>query len=175
MNGNAEGLSTRRLDWCVSGALGVLAAVVYGATVSAAAFPGEGARLMAVWAGLDTSAFSAYPVFSFFARLFGGGNVLAPVSGVFAVVALYHVAAFFVRERILKDTAAGDAAPVLGAIGGGVTAALFLFTPCVWSAYTHLEPRGFAVAWLLAGALFFIPLARGGTAVAWCAAMAVGA
>lgn len=166
---------SRKLDWCVSGALGLVAAAVYALTTSGAAFPGESAHLMAVWAGLDTAAFNAYPVFSFFARLFGGGNLLAPFSGVVAVVALYHVAAFFIRERILADTAGDDEAAVIGAVGGGTAAGLFLFTPAAWSAYTHVEPRGFAVTWLLLGATFFLPLVRGGAVSAWLASAAIGA
>lgn len=165
---------TRKFDWCVSGALALVAAAVYALTTAGYVYPGESAHLMSVWSGLDTAAFNQYPLFSFFARMFGGGNLIAPVSGVVAVAALYQLVAFFIRERIASDMLGDDEVKPFGAIGGVVAALVFMFTPCVWSAFTHLEPRGFDFLWALLALAWLVPMARGSRPFVWLAPLALG-
>ena len=114
--------------------LGIVAAVLYFASLAGYAYPGDSARLMALWRGLDAGA-CEYPLFAAFAKLFGGGNAAAPVCS-------------------------DEAQPQKGALArlaGVVAAVVFLLTPSVRSAATHLEPRLFDFAWALLTLLAAVP------------------
>ena len=87
--------------------LGALAAVLYLASLAHYAYPGESARLMALWLGLDASGKVEYPLMAFFARLLGGGNLLAPICGAISVFAIYSLVAAFVARWMTKRTALG--------------------------------------------------------------------
>ena len=50
--------------WLLAGAFGFLAAIVYFASMADYAFPGESARLMVIWKGLETGTASDYPLMS---------------------------------------------------------------------------------------------------------------
>lgn len=135
--------------------LGIVAAVLYFASLAGYAYPGDSARLMALWRGLDAGA-CEYPLFAVFAKLFGGGNAVAPVCGAFAVAALFALVSAFVAARIRSD----EAQPQKGALArlaGVVAAVVFLLTPSVRSAATHLEPRLFDFAWALLTLLAAVP------------------
>ena len=88
------------VDWMIAGVLGSIAAVLYFSTMSGYAFPGESARLMVHWRGLDLAVVNEYPLMAVFAGIFGFGNAIAPVCGAVAVACIYRLTSFFVRERI---------------------------------------------------------------------------
>ena len=138
----------KKLNWLLSAVFGVLAAIVYFASMADYAYPGLGAHLMAIWHGLGAGAAADYPLMTVFARLLGSGNVIAPVCGVISVVTFFHLVAAFVEWRI------GDERPpkersVIALIAASVATFVFMLTPAVRSAATHVEPRMFAFAWAL--------------------------
>lgn len=148
-----------KADWLIAAALAVASALIYGLSTATFAYPGESAHLMVVWKGLDATTATPYPLMAFFAGLFGGGNALAPICGVLAVVSVYLLVSFFVRVRIVGDTTQ-DFAVSGGRAAGVVSAAVFMLTPAVCSAATHLEPRLFDFVWAMMCALLVIPWTR---------------
>ncbi len=161
-------------DWAVAGALAAVAAVLYFASMADYVYPGESARLAALWSGLDTSAFTMYPLAKAFAGLFGYGNALAPVCGAVSVAALYLIVVFCAGARIAGESFADHARPA-SRIGGAIAAVVFMLTPAVREASTHLEPRIFDVMWALLSLLLLIPFVRAPKAVAWLFPVASGA
>ena len=137
-----------RADWIAAGIFALLSAAVYFLSVADYVYPGESARLAVLWSGLDTAAKPPYPLMAFFAKLFGGGNALAPVCGAVSVTLVYLLVSLFVRIRTFGEFTVPHA-PWASRIAGAVAAVVFMFTPAVRSAATHLEPRMFAFAWLL--------------------------
>lgn len=156
---------SRKTDLAIVGLLAAVAAVLYFASMAGYAFPGESARLMAVWSGLDAAPFEAHPLMAFFFRLLGG-NLLAPVSGVVAVVCLYALVSRFIRDRVGGECDERFAAPA-GRVAGLVAAAVFMLAPAVRESASHLEPRLFSVAWLLASATLLFPLASAPRKIGW--------
>ena len=145
-------------NWAMAGVLGFLAAIVYFASMANYTFPGEGADLIAAWKGLEVLSVPKFPLLSAFARLLGGGNLIAPVSGVLSVLFLYLVAEAFVGWRLGDERKEKSSLP---AIAAGVAAVVFMVTPGVRSAATHLEPRMFDFAWALAVFVLSIPFFGG--------------
>ena len=150
----------------IAGALGIVAAVLYFASMADYAFPGESARLMACWRGIEAPETPPYPLMAVFAALFGAGNALAPVCGAIAVAAVFLLVAAFIAWRI-RDDQLQQEREVVSAVAGAVAALVFMLTPAVRSAATHLEPRLFDFTWaLLAFALAF-PFMRKGGGLFW--------
>ncbi len=147
-----------KIDWLIAAVLAAVSALIYGISTATFAYPGESAHLMAVWRGLTSADATPYPLMAFFAGLFGGGNALAPVCGILAVVAIYFFVSHFVRSRVVGDTQ--DLAGSSGRVAGVVAAVVFMLTPCVRSAATHLEPRLFDFTWAMGCALLLIPWTR---------------
>ena len=148
-----------KLDWLCAGVFAVLSAILYASSCASFAYPGESAHLQALWRGLDTANVAPYPLMEFFAKLFGAGNALAPVCGVVATVSVLLLTIFFVRGRITSEHMS-KFADVASRFAGVVAAAIFMVTPSVRSAATHLEPRMFAVAWMLLAVMLTIPWAN---------------
>ena len=163
----------RALDWTVAAAVGLLAALMYFPVMADYVFPGEIAHVTSVWLGLDVSAQNLFPLMAAFARPLGAGNVIAPICGVIAVVTLYHLVAFFLRERIGGEYKEKDAV-VISVIGGVTASVVFMFTPAVFSAATHLEPRLFDATWALLSFALVIPYARLPKGFAWLMPVAMG-
>ena len=159
--GSFKDVVSRGKDWAIAGILAAVAAVVYLTSLAGYAFPGEGARLMALWNGLDAAAVNPHPLMAAVYRLFGGSNLLAPVCGIVSVLAIYHLTAFFTRERINGEATAqyATAASRVAAVSATL---IFIFTPSVREAATHLSSAGFETAWALATFALFIPYARAG-------------
>ena len=162
-------------------ALGVLAAVVYFASLAGYAYPGESARLMALWRGLDAGGATERPLMAAFARLLGGGNLLAPVCGTFAVAAVALLVATFAAFR-MRTSAGGiptDEAPArtlaAPALAGAVAGLVFMLSPAVRSAATHLEPRLFDFAWALLPILLALPFFSLKRGAVWAFAPLAGA
>ncbi len=155
----------KKIDWILASLLGALAAVFYFATMADYFYPGESAQLIVAWRGLDSSAVM-YPLAKSFAGLFGYGNAMAPVCGVITTVAIYFLVVFSVRARItgegflrVKESACR--------LGGVLAAVVFMLTPAVHEAATHLEPRLFDVMWACLSFLLFIPYLKAPKSIAW--------
>ena len=156
----------RLVDWGISLALAGLALGLYLLTMADYVYPGEGAHLMSVWSGLSTPAYEAYPLMGWFARIFGAGNGFSALCGAVSVLALYHLASVFTRLRATGEDTAAHAVSA-SRLGASVVAVVFMCTPAVQRAATHLEPNMFAVTWALLALAAMLPCARLGAAVAW--------
>ena len=168
-----SGFRFDKVDWLVAGAFVALSALLYFTTVASFAYPGESAHLQALWRGLDTAKVASYPLMAFFAKLFGAGNMLAPVCGVISTVALCLLTTFFVRSRINGEFMERFALPA-SRFAGAVAAAMFMLTPSVRYAATHLEPRMFASAWALVALTLTIPWSNASGLVARLFALVFG-
>ena len=135
-------------SWLFAGAFGLVAAIVYICSTAGYAFPGESAHLVAVWRGLVSSAENPYPFMAVFARAFGAGNVLAPVCGIVAVVTFFLLVCAFVSWRV-RGEGIEHQKGAISVIAATVATTVFLLTPAVRSAATHLEPRLFDFTWAL--------------------------
>ncbi len=152
---------TRRRDWIIALGLGAFALVVYFISMATYAFPGEGAHLMALWKGLDTSVVNVHPLMAFFAKLLGCSNAIGPICGAISVVCMYHLTAFFVRERVNGEML-GQYADSVSTLSGVVAALIFMLSPAVREAYTHLSSFGFDATWAIASASLLVAYARAG-------------
>ena len=117
-------------------ALGAVAAVLFFASLAGYAYPGDSARLIALWKGLDVGA-CEYPLMAAFAKLLGGGNLIAPICGALAAMALYGLVSAFVAARVRADETLPQK-DLLATLAGAVAAVVFVLTPAVRSAATHL-------------------------------------
>lgn len=151
-----SGFRFDKVDWLVAAAFAVASALLYFTTVASFAYPGESAHLQALWRGLDTAKVAPYPLMAFFAKLFGAGNMLAPICGVLSTVFVCLLTTFFVRSRIRGEFMERFALPA-SRFAGAVAAVMFMLTPSVRSAATHLEPRMFAATWALSALMLTIP------------------
>ena len=88
----------RRLDIFTGIALAAFAAIVYFLSLASYAYPGESARLQALWRGLDVSSESFYPLMKICAAPFGASNIIAPVLGILAVFLFYRCTLLFIRS-----------------------------------------------------------------------------
>ena len=158
----------------LAGAFGLIAAIVYFCSTAGYAFPGESAHLMAVWKGLVSDGAVRYPLMAVFAKAFGCGNVIAPVCGVIAVVAFFSLVSAFLSWRIseLDDADELVSIPPVAAI---VATAVFLLSPAVRQAATHLEPRMFDFTWLLLCFALSLPFFRGPAGLSYLFAPLLGA
>ena len=154
--------------------LGFVAAIVYFSMTADYAFPGESARLLASWKGLDSTPIPKFPFMAVMAALLGGGNVIAPLSGAVSVVMLFGLIAAFVGWRV-RDEKALEQKDTIVLVAAATAAVVFMFTPCVMSAATHLEPRMFDFAWLLVSFAVAIPFFRGAPGGAALCAPLLGA
>ncbi len=138
-------------------ALALVAAIVYAASLASYAFPGESARLMALWRSLDVSTATSYPLMAKFATMFGASNGFAAFLGVIAVLLVFFSMNSFLKAR------SGAMTPVVRVStlsGAAVAAVVFLFTPAVREAATHLEPRLFDFVWAFLAVLVLVPGGR---------------
>ena len=163
-----------RTDWLICGAFGALAAVLYGFMTAGFAYPGEGARLMVAWRGLDVASGGTYPLMSFFAKMLGGGNAIAPVCGALSTASLFVLTTFFVR-RSVRGESMSSFRVVASRLAGVTAAAVYMLSPAVLSAATHLEPRMFSATWALLAAMMAIPWLRASRRAARLYTLAFGA
>ena len=168
-----SGFRFDKVDWLVAGAFAVLSALLYFMTTATFAYPGESAHLQALWRGLDATTVAPYPLMAFFAKLFGAGNLLAPVCGVLSTVSLCLLTTFFVRSRIRGEFMERFSLQA-SRFAGIVAAAMFMLTPAVRSAATHLEPRMFSVTWALLALMLAVPWSNSSGAMARLVALAFG-
>ena len=152
----------RKIDWFLSAGLGLLAAVVYGLTLSKGVYPGESARLMTVYSGIDplelplhpvwgmiVSQLSAWPVFTLPLRL----NLFSACCAAVSVVLLYRLMSFLVHE-IINEEYSVEYAPRVAVWAGAVAALAFMFAVPVWQAATRLQYQSFDLMLVLIAASF---------------------
>lgn len=154
-------------------AVAAVAALVFFPLTASSLFPGESARLAVLWSGLDAQAYALHPLAAFFAKAAGGGNLLAPFCGVFAAAALAALVSFFLRERVDPDVPDASASSA-GRLAGVAAALVFVSTPAVLSASTHLTLAVFSLAWALATLLPLLAYARLPAAWSWLVPAAMG-
>lgn len=145
------------IDAIIATALGAVALVLFLATKAGYSFPSVdgagGAHLEVLWRGLDTSSQRAYPLMQSFASVFGAGNASAAIFGALSVVLVYILTALFIRRCMRGVERPPAQISLLARLAGCVAAVVFMFTPAVHEASTHLEPRLFAFFWAMLTAL----------------------
>ena len=146
-------------NWLFAGALGAAAAILYFASLAGYAFPGESAQLMVYWKGLDVPDVPVYPLMAVFAKLLGGGNLLAPVCGVVSAVLVFVLTQAFIAGRVSGENADAQRTST-SLVAAFVATFVFMLTSAVRSAATHLEPRLFDFAWALAAFALALPFVR---------------
>ena len=161
-------------NWLLAGAFGLVAAIIYICSTADYAFPGTSAHLMAVWKGLVGDTEVNYPLMAVFAKALGGGNLLAPVCGTVAVVTFFHLVASFVAWRVRNENMVGRRNRI-SLVAAIAATAVFLVTPAVRGAATHLEPRLFDFTWALLCFALSLPFFRWPKGVAWIFPLALGA
>ena len=157
----------------IAGALGIVAAVLYFASMADYAFPGESASLMACWHGIDVPKQPPYPLMAVFATLFGAGNVLAPICGAIAVAVMFCLVATFIGWRVRGEHVQQQREPI-SVFAGIVAAAVFMLSPAVRSAATHLEPKMFDFTWALLSFALALPFLCGPSNLYWLFPPALG-
>ena len=158
----------------VAGILAFAATILYFVSMATYVYPGESALLAASWSGLDVVAEREYPLMAFFAKLLGGGNVIAPLCGAIAVACLFCLVKVFVAWRI-GDGRLQLVRDEVATVAGAVAAVVFMLTPGVRSAATHLEPRMFEFAWAALALSLSIPCFRGLRGGFWLYPVVAGA
>ena len=161
-------------NWLTAGIVGAAAAAVYFASVVSYAFPGESARLRALWSGLDPSGAVSHPLMAFFSGLFGHGNMIAPVCGIIACMAVFILVSTFVSRSMNSEITKAQSL-TLGRIAGCVAAFVFMLSPGVREAASHLEPRLFDATWALVAALLLVPYLSAPKSLAWLFPIVLGA
>ena len=147
-------------DYLIAGILGLVAAIIYFASLASYAFPGQSAHLLVLWKGLESSVGEApYPLMAVFARLLGGGNLIAPICGIVSVVLLFVLVRAFILSRVTHETLVAYRESI-ATIAATVSAVIFMLSPAVRSAATHLEPRLFDFMWVLLSFAVVLPLSR---------------
>jgi len=141
----------RKIDWLLSAGLGLLAAVAYGLTLSKGVYPGESARLMAVYSGIEplelplhpvwgmiVSCLSTWSAFTLPLRL----NLFSACCSVVSVVLMYRLMSFLVHDVIYEEYSV-ECAPRVAFWAGTVSALAFMFAVPVWQAATRLQYQSF--------------------------------
>ena len=157
----------------MAGALGVVAAVLYFASMADYAFPGESADLMVCWRGIDAAETPSYPLMAVFATLLGAGNLIAPICGTIAVVAFFCLVSAFIGWRIHGESSSTERKR-LSLVAGASATLVFMLSPAVRSAATHLEPRMFDFMWSLLAFALVLPFLRWKNGMFWLFPPALG-
>lgn len=158
----------RKTDRVLSIGLGVLAAVVYGLTLSNGVYPGESARLMVLYSGIDPLELPLHPVWGLLvswistwqvAALPFRLNLLSACCSVVSVVLLYRLMSFLVHEVIYEEYSV-EYAPRVSFWAGTVSALAFLFAVPVWQAATRLQYQSFDMMLVLTAASLLVSYAK---------------
>ena len=148
-------VSFKRIDWLIAAAFAAAGALLFYASMAPYAYPGQSAKLMAVWRGLDVSAYVPHPFMRAVSSLFGYGNALSPLCGAIAAAAAYLLVSRFIRTRFDDEEHGGAAYLETVPRTGGIAAALvFLLAPCVRTAASHLDQTMFDTAWMTVALVF---------------------
>lgn len=150
----------RRTDFLFSVGLGALAAVVYGVTLARGVFPGESARLMAVYAGFTPLELPLHPLWGAVVSWLSELSVLtlpvrlnlfSAVCSVVSVVLMYRLVSFLVHDSIDEEYSV-EYAPRVAVWAGTVSAVAFMFSVPVWQAATRLQYQSFDMMLVLVAA-----------------------
>ncbi len=175
--------SFRRGSVVAALAVAAIAAAAYTLTLAGYMFPGDSARLLVQWTGIDALEFPEYPLWGYFVRLFGDAgplssvafrtNLLSLVCGVVSAYLICRLMAFAVWQTVAHESCVRFSK--VAALSAGVVASLvFTFSTAVWQSATHLEHRIFDVMWALV-AMRTVLFAAGRPRLALPVAMAAGA
>ena len=157
-NFRSEDSSFRRATFFAALAVAGVAAVVYALSLATYVFPGDSARHLVQWSGIDTLDFPEFPLWGFFVKLFGGMGALASVAvrvnalslvcGVVSAYLICRLMAFAVWQVTSQEDSMRFAKGA--SLAAGLVASLaFVFSTAVWQSSTHLEHRIFDVMWAL--------------------------
>ena len=157
-NFRSEDSSFRRATFFAALAVAGVAAIAYALTLANYVFPGDSARHLVQWAGIDTLDFPEFPLWGFFVKLFGGMgaltsvavrvNALSLVCGVISAYLICRLMAFAVWQVTSQEDSMRFAKGA--SLAAGLVASLaFVFSTAVWQSSTHLEHRIFDVMWAL--------------------------
>jgi len=150
----------RKGDAVWSVGLGVLAAAVYGLTLSKGVYPGESARLMAAYSGIEALDLPLHPVWGAIVSWLSTVSVLtlpfrlnlfSAVCSVVSVVLIYRLVSFLIHDVIYEEYSV-EYAPRVAQWAGVVAALAFLFAVPVWHAATRLQYQSFDLMLVLAAA-----------------------
>lgn len=150
----------------LSMAIGAIAFLVYLLSMVDYAFPGVAARLLVLWGGLDYSSYSPFPLMRFFYENVGLSGYIAPVCGAISVFGVSLLSGQWISSRLHEKWSPANRKTAV-TIASVVSALVFLFTPAVHEAASHLEPRMFDAAWAIATALLIFPYLKTPKAIAW--------
>ena len=181
-NFRPEDASFKRASVIASLAVAGIAAAVYALTLAPYVFPGDSARLLVQWSGIDSLTFPEFPVWGFFVKLFSGAGALTSIavranamSLVCGVVSTYLICSLMAsviwqvttQEESIKFSRGASIA------AGLVASVAFVFSTAVWQSSTHLEHRIFDVMWALL-AMRIVMLAAGRQGLAFPVAILAG-
>ncbi|MCL1921550.1 MAG: tetratricopeptide repeat protein [Kiritimatiellaeota bacterium] len=153
-----------KTDMLMSALLAVVAVIVYGSTLTKGVFPGESASWMAVVSGFDSLAGPVHPLFTAISTWLSGLpfstlpvrlNTFSMLCAVLAVVLLYRVTAFFIRDMTTEEEAY-ERAPRVSAMAGGLAGLAFLFSMPLWAAGTRFQYQSFDVLFPLLAAQMLV-------------------
>lgn len=144
-------LEKRKIDWLLSLGLGLLAAVVYGLTLSKGVYPGESAWLTAVYSGVEPLELPLHPVWGLIVSwlntvsLFSlpvRFNLLSAVCSVISVALMYRLMSFLVYDTIYEEYSV-EYAPRVSFWAGLFSSLAFMFAVPVWQSATRLQYQSF--------------------------------
>ena len=161
----------RCLDWVIAASLAVFTALLMYPSLATFTFPGESAHLLAVWRMLDTADPVAYPLARLAATVLSPGNALAPLFSIVSVLLLYAVMRVFIA-RLCSGDKTEPYAVLASRVGAIFSCVVFVITPAVRSASTHLEPRLFDAMWALLAFAVFIPAMQRSSRALVCSLLA---
>ena len=158
----------QKTDWLLTGALGVLAFLVYGLTVSKGVYPGESASLMAIYGGLEPLTLPMHPIWGTIVSWLSGLNFLSlPLRlNLFSAVCMAISAALFYRlvsfmlHEFIHEEYSVEHAPSVSVWGGAAATLAFMFSTPVWQAATRLQPQSFEILLVLIAASLLIAYAK---------------
>lgn len=160
----------RRIDGLLIAGLGLLAAVVYGFTLSQHVYPGESAWLTAVYGGIEPLDLPLHPIWGALVSWLGSHsflslpvrlNLFSAVCSVVSVVLMYRIVSFAVYDVIYEEYSVEHASSV-SYWAGVVSSIALLFSVPIWSAATRLQYQSFDLMWLLVEASLLVSYAKYG-------------
>ena len=154
-----KNILSRCLDWVIAASLAAFTALLVYPSLASFAFPGESAHLLAAWKMLDTVDPAAYPLARLVATFFSPSNALAPLFSIVSVLLLYAVMRVFIA-RLCSGEKTEAFAVLSSRVAAIFSCIVFILTPAVRSASTHLEPRLFDTMWALLAFAVFIPAVK---------------
>ena len=154
----SEEASFRKASFISALSAAGIAAAVYALTLAGYVFPGDSARHLVQWAGIDVLSFPEYPLWGYFVKLFTGAgdlssvalraNMLSLVCGAVSAYLICRLMSFAVWQIATQEDSIKFSKGA-SVIAGLVASLTFVFSTAVWQSSTHLEHRIFYVMWAL--------------------------